>query len=224
MLQYLVRWNVLYFKCYLFFLAFPSHLPPIISPPSLFSPTFSVILILALQLYIFLSSHFLVFSSLLSSLPIFPQPSPLSLHQLFSFCLNPSPLLKPLIFFYGLVQPSPDLPVCLFLFFFFLLYPAPFILLPFASSPPPPIPPCLVSSVVHWLLIALWSWNATLTLSRPATESYWLEVWFKETTRDFFQGLLNLSSQLRLEYRLFTNLDKVWISCKRSRKVTICLS
>lgn len=123
MLQYLVRWNVLYFKCYLFFLAFPSHLPPIISPLSLFSPTFSVILILALQLYIFLSSHFLVFSSLLSSLPIFPQPSPLSLHQLFSFCLNPSPLLKPLIFFYGLVQPSPDPPVCLFrfLFFFFAL-------------------------------------------------------------------------------------------------------
>lgn len=109
-----------------------------------------VILILALQLYIFLSSHFLVFSSLLSSLPVFPQPSPLSLHQLFSFCLNPSPLLKPLIFFYGLVQPSPDLPVCLFRFpFFFLLYPAPFILLPFASSPPPPIPPCLVSSVIH---------------------------------------------------------------------------
>lgn len=122
--------------------------------------------------------------------------------------------------------PAVSWPPCLsFSFpFFFLLYPAPFILLPFASSPPPPIPPCLVSSVVHWLLIALWSWNATLTLSRPATESYWLEVWFKETTRDFFQGLLNLSSQLRLEYRLFTNLDKVWISCERSRKVTICLS
>lgn len=95
-----------------------------------------VILILALQLYIFLSSHFLVFSSLLSSLPIFPQPSPLSLHQLFSFCLNPSPLLKPLIFFYGLVQPSPDLPVCLFLFFFFFC----FILPPSFSYPLPLLP------------------------------------------------------------------------------------
>lgn len=95
-----------------------------------------VILILALQLYIFLSSHFLVFSSLLSSMPVFPQPSPLSLHQLFSFCLNPSPLLKPLIFFYGLVQPSPDLPVCLFLFFFFFC----FILPPSFSYPLPLLP------------------------------------------------------------------------------------
>lgn len=95
-----------------------------------------VILILALQLYIFLSSHFLVFSSLLSSMPVFPQPSPLSLHQLFSFCLNPSPLLKPLICFYGLVQPSPDLPVCLFLFFFFFC----FILPPSFSYPLPLLP------------------------------------------------------------------------------------
>lgn len=95
-----------------------------------------VILILALQLYIFLSSHFLVFSSLLSSMPVFPQPSPLSLHQLLSFCLNPSPLLKPLIFFYGLVQPSPDLPVCLFRFLFFFC----FILPPSFSYPLPLLP------------------------------------------------------------------------------------
>lgn len=101
-----------------------------------------VILILALQLYIFLSSHFLVFSSLLSSLPIFPQPSPLSLHQLFSFCLNPSPLLKPLIFFYGLVQPSPDPPVCLFrfLFFFFCFILPPSFSYPLPLLPHPPFP------------------------------------------------------------------------------------
>ena len=115
--------------------------------------------------------------------------------------------------------PAISWPPCLTFFFFF------FALSCALHSLTLCLPPVrLLSSVVHWLFIALWSWNATLTLSRPATESYWLEVWFKETTREFFQGLLNLSSQLRLEYRLFTNLDKVWISYKRSRKVTICLS
>ena len=209
-----------------FFLAFPSHLPPIISPPSLLSPTFSLLSLFSP----YSSTSFFPHTPLSSHLCCPLCPSSLNLPPSCHFINYSVFALTPLLssnlssFTYGLVQPSPDLPVCLFLFFFSLLYPAPFILLPFASSPPPPFPPCLVSSVVHWLLIALWSWNATLTLSRPATESYWLEVWFKETTRDFFQGLLNLSSLLRLEYRLFTNLDKVWISCKRSRKVTICLS
>ena len=215
-----VSWNVLCFKCYLFFLAYPSHLPSIISPPSLYFPTFSL-----------LSSF-----SPCSSTSFFPH-TPLSSHLFCPLCPSSLNLLPWCHFInYSAVAWFPllssnlsplstilssHLLTSLFniLFFFSLLYPAPFILLPFAS---PPVR--LLSSVVHWLFIALWSWNATLTLSRPATESYWLEVWFKETTREFFQGLLNLSSQLRLEYRLFTNLDKVWISYKRSRKVTICLS
>lgn len=134
-------------------------------------------------------------SPLLVFVVLFWPSSYLSLHLLFTSCLGSQLLSSQAIIFSLLVS--------------FHCFHSPLLL--------------LVSNLVHKLLIVLWSTNVTLTLFRPFTESHWLKVWFKKP-HEIFQGLLNLSLQLRLEYRLFTNLDKVWISCNGSRKVTICLS
>ena len=125
-----------------FFLAFPSHLPPIISPPSLLSPTFSLLSLFSP----YSSTSFFPHTPLSSHLCCPLCPSSLNLPPSCHFINYSVFALTPLLssnlssFTYGLVQPSPDLPVCLFLFFFFCFILPPSFSYPLPLLPHPPFP------------------------------------------------------------------------------------
>lgn len=120
-------------------------------------------------------------SNPLPSLPhplVFSQPTLLlSLHQLVSSALTFYLFFSQAIPFYNHLQPPPDMA---FTFFFALFT---------LTSSSTPIPhPSVVFCVVHGLLIVLLSWNAAVTLFRPATGKLLTKSSVQRNHKRFLKG------------------------------------